>query len=95
MSLDWGKITPEGSNGNEILYVYNHDLSSMEKVDRTVRYITGRLNYYEMHLPENARHVIEIDIRGQKISESTLAFLADKIKERYVRHQALTIDYIK
>ena len=47
--LDWGQITPEAANidNNEFVYVYNHDLSSSEKIDRKIRFIVGRLNCYD------------------------------------------------
>lgn len=52
-TLEWGQVTPEGANAdlNEFYYVYNHDLSSAEKIDRTIRFILGKLNYYDLHLP--------------------------------------------
>ncbi|MBP8033680.1 MAG: hypothetical protein KAZ71_03720 [Bacteroidia bacterium] len=97
MALDWGQITPEGVNlnENEFLYVYNHDLSSSEKIDRTIRFIIGRLNYYDNHLPENPRHQIKIDIRGQSINNETCEFIVQTISQNYKKRNLLNIDFVK
>jgi hypothetical protein len=64
--IDWGQVTPEAADSDrDFYYVYNHDISSIEKAERTVRFIVGRLNYYNLHLPQNPNHIIKIDIRGQ------------------------------
>lgn len=59
--LDWGQVTPESANlsTNTFVYVYNHDLTSMEKVDRTIRFIIGRLFFYDNHLPKDPIHKIK------------------------------------
>ena len=94
--LDWGQVTPEGANTdvNEFYYVYNHDLSSVEKVDRTVRFIIGRLNYYDLHLPPNPRHVVRIDGRGQGITELTCDSIIREVKSRYSGPGSLTVEII-
>ena len=96
-SLDWGQVTPEAAklDTNEFFYVYNHDLSSLEKIDRTLRFIIGRLFYYDHHLPKNATHQIKIDIRGQQISDTTCEYLTKNIKARYYRPESLTITFVK
>jgi hypothetical protein len=96
-TLDWGQITPEGANleNNEFYYVFNHDLTSEEKVDRTIRFIVGRLNYYDLHLPAGPKHVIKIDIRGQSIEGSTCDFILERIKNLYHRPDALQLTFVK
>ena len=95
-SLDWGRVTPEAvyPDRNEFIYVYNHDLTSTEKVDRTVRFILGRLNYYDNHLPKDSNHLIKIDARGQGLSDSTCDHIQQEIKRNYLRPKSLTIDII-
>ena len=97
MTLDWGQITPEGANikTNEFLYIYNHDLSSIDKVDRTVRYIVGRLHYYDKHLPINPRHQIKIDIRGQEIDDVTCELIRQEISNNYKTDNFIRVDFIK
>jgi hypothetical protein len=96
-TIDWGNITPEGANteANVFLFIYNHDLTSQEKVDRTIRFILGRLYYYEYHLPENPIHAIKIDIRGQVISKMTHEFIEKEIRSKYAGQNSMTIEIIK
>ena len=96
-TLDWGQVTPEAANivNNEFVYVYNHDLSSTDKVDRTIRFILGRLNYYDTQLPKNPIHLIKIDARGQKISDTICDSIEQELKRRYSRPLSLTINIIR
>lgn len=96
-TLDWGHVTPESANlsKNEFVYIYNHDISTADKVDRTIRFIIGRLNYYDTHLPSNPIHLIKIDTRGQQINDSTGDYLRTEILRRYARPDRLTITIVK
>ncbi|HEY0056904.1 MAG TPA: hypothetical protein VGB63_16255 [Pedobacter sp.] len=93
--LDWGQVTPEGASleRNEFTYVYNHDLSSKDKVSRTIRFILGRLRYYDSQLPADPRHRIKFDLRGQNIPESSLELIRSELTDKYLGN--LTIDFIK
>jgi len=95
-TLDWGQVTPEGANTdiNEFYYVYNHDLSSEEKIDRTIRFIVGRLNYYDIHLPPNPKHVVKLDVRGQEISDFTRDSIIREVKTRYSRSNSLIVEIV-
>lgn len=95
--LDWGQVTPESSNliTNSFTYIYNHDLSSSEKIDRAIRFIIGRLLHYEKHLPQNPNQIIKIDIRGQQISESTCNHIVSEIKKASENNNKVTIEIIK
>ena len=96
-TLDWGQVTPEGANlnTNTFVYVYNHDLTSMEKVSRTIRFIIGRLLYYDNHLPKDPIHKIKIDIRGQQIENETCDIIHQKLKLKYSRPKSLKIEFVK
>ncbi len=96
-TIDWGQITPEWANidANSFVYVYNHDLSSKEKVDRTIRFILGRLVYYDNHLPTDPNHIIKIDIRGQTIDSKTCDLIFQELKQMYSRPDLLEIELIK
>lgn len=95
MTLDWGQVTPEGTKGNEFLYVYNHDLSSLDKIDRTIRFVVGRLQYYETHLPPNPKHIIKFDIRGQQVPDNIKDLISNGIKTKFERYNTINIDFIK
>jgi hypothetical protein len=65
--LDWGNVSPEAADveKKEFYYIYNHDLSTGEKVERSLRFIIGKLNQYDKHLASNPVHIIKFEIRGQ------------------------------
>jgi len=94
---NWGNASPEGVNvqNNEFFYVYNHNLTSIEKINRTIRFIIGRLNYYDQHLPANPRHIIKFDLRGQNISNEACNYIKHSIDETYSRSEFLDIQFIK
>jgi hypothetical protein len=96
-TLDWGHITPESFNfiTNTYTHIYNHDLTSDEKVDRTIRFIIGRLNYYDSHLPKGSAHSIKIDARGQQISDLVYDQIKQGVLGRYSRPNSLTIQIFK
>jgi len=95
--LDWGQVIPEGYNTqtNVILHVFNHDLTGSEKIDRTIRFIVGRLNYCELHVPAGATHFIKIDARGQQISEVTATDISNEIIKRHGKPDLLKIEIIR
>lgn len=96
-TLDWGEVTPEAANidKNEFVYVYNHDISSSEKVDRTIRFVIGRLNYYDTQLPKDPKHIINIDARGQQLNDTTIERIKKELLTKYPRPDSLTINIIK
>lgn len=67
---DWGKITVDGFKEeiNQVYYSFNHDISTSEKLERTIRFVTGKIIYYQTHLPKNITHVLAFDFRGQNVS---------------------------
>ncbi|MRG48773.1 hypothetical protein GFS24_26930 [Chitinophaga sp. SYP-B3965] len=95
--LNWGHVTPEAakSSENEFYFIYNHDLSSADKVNRTIRFILGRLLHYDHHLPPNPIHVIKIDARGQEIDDAACHLIERTLKSRYPRPDALSITIVK
>ncbi|TWI77977.1 hypothetical protein IQ13_4220 [Lacibacter cauensis] len=96
-TLNWGQVTPEAANidRNEFVYIYNHDLSSPEKIDRTIRFIVGRLNYYDTQLPKDPIHLIKIDARGQQLSNQICDYIKNTLLNKYLRPDFLTIEIIK
>ena len=95
--LDWGKVTPEANldGRDEYIYIYNHDLSTEDKIERTMRFIIGRLNYYDKHLPLNPKQFIQIDIRGQQISEEVCDSIIVGLQKIYQRPDFLEISFVK
>jgi hypothetical protein len=94
---NWGQVTPEATldGKNEYIYIYNHDLSSVDKVDRTIRFIIGRLSYYDYHLPPNPKHSIQIDIRGQQLTDETCGLIIESLKSKYERPDFVKVFFVK
>lgn len=94
---NWGAITPELADlsNNTFVYVYNHDLTSNAKIDRTIRFILGRLLYYDIHLLEYHKHKIILDIRGQLVNDQTVDFITNAINQKYNESNSLEIEFIK
>ena len=95
--IDWGPVTPEGANleTNTFVYVYNHDLTSTYKIDRTIRFILGRLFHYDNHLPANPTHKVNLDIKGQQIQNETCDLIYKELKKQYSRPNSLEIEFLK
>ena len=93
-TLDWGQVTAEGADvkSNKFVYVFNHDLSSLEKIERTIRFVLGRLNHYDKHLPPDPQHAITFDLRGQEISDEYVKFISKDLMYKYPRKSSLIID---
>lgn len=75
--LDWGSVTPEFYNRekNTAVYIFNHWLVDEGNVDRTIRFVLGRIEWYKQYLPQGCGYEIVFDDRGQKVTEA----LRDKI----------------
>jgi hypothetical protein len=95
--LDLGFVTPEAANlaENVFTYVFNHKLSTLAEVDRTVRFIVGRLFFYDKHLPANPKHEVKIDARGQNLNQSTVDHIVEEITKRYNKSNLRTIHVIQ
>ena len=96
-TLDWGQITPESVNltTRVCTHVYNHDLTTLDKVDRSIRFILGRILYFDLHLPPNIAHSVKIDIRGQNINEEFEELVKYELRNKYPNPLFLTIDFVK
>ena|ERR1700761_7370166 len=95
--LYWGAVTPESANlaDNAFTYVFNHKLSNPEEIDRTVRFVAGRLYYYDQHLPPNPVHDVKIDARGQNLDQSTVDHIVERITQLYNKPNLRAIKVIQ
>jgi hypothetical protein len=96
IDLDWGHVTPEAVNfsANVVTHVYNHDIGSSTKIDRTIRFISGRINHFSLHVPKGATHHIKIDARGQQVDPTIISMIKERIKRRVDSSINLEIDII-
>ena len=95
--LDWGAVTPESADldKNVFIYIFNHQLSTPAEVDRTIRFIVGRLLFYDKHLPPNPTHDIKIDARGQNVDQNTVGHINRSIRKIYGKSALRKIDIIQ
>jgi hypothetical protein len=79
LSLDWGAATAEFQNdeAKSAVHIFNHDLSTPERVDRTIRFAQARLAWCALRLPGFAQEVW-YDEREQKVEAPS----REKIKAR-------------
>ena len=67
--MDWGILTPDVSNGktNTIVHIFNHYISSDTSIDRTVRFVKGRILWFDNYCRQKFNHEVVIDDVGQPI----------------------------
>lgn len=78
--LDWGNFTPEGYDPGkkEAIHVFNFDITSIEKVDRSIVYSVGKIIWAHQTLPEDSVQKVVYDLRGQPL---VLLDRAKKLKQ--------------
>lgn len=81
--LDWNPITVEGYNSekNEVVMVFNVDITVEEKTANVIQYIFGRTIWCIKNFPSNVKIMLSFDIRGQGIIMSRSNSIKQKILE--------------
>ena len=79
-NMNWGSFTPEFSRGNEMVHVFNHDLSSPEAVVLTLQFITNRIRWCRTYVSPASVHIVVIDDVGQNVSDGTREYLRNCLK---------------
>ncbi|MFN3402539.1 MAG: hypothetical protein ACK40G_00500 [Cytophagaceae bacterium] len=69
LELDWGAITPDyyDKSTNTVVHVCNFEMRSGDKRLRAIKFIIGRVYWFNKHLPQNVSHKIVCDVRGQEL----------------------------
>ena len=69
LSLDWGAATAEFQNDEQksAVRIFNHDLTTAERVDRAIRFAQARLAWCAKKMPGFAQEVW-YDEREQKVA---------------------------
>ena len=69
LSLDWGGATSEFQDDEKksAVHMFQHDLTSPERVERAIRFAQARLSYCAIKLPGYAQEVW-YDEREQKVA---------------------------
>ena len=84
VDMNWGKLTPEFSKENEIIHVFNHFLSTAESVERTIRFIVSRIQWYNLYLKNDFVHTVIIDDIGPNVSDKTYEHIRNDLKDYVV-----------
>jgi hypothetical protein len=69
LSLDWGAATAEFQNDDakSAVHIFNHDLTTSERVERAIRFAQARLEWCARKMPGFSQEVW-YDEREQKVS---------------------------
>jgi len=78
--MDWGAVTPELFNRekNSVVHIFNHCLLDWGNINRAIKFAVGRIEWYKDFLPQDCKHEVVFDDRGQDIDDS----VRDKMTER-------------
>lgn len=74
LSLDWGAATAEFQNdeARSAVHIFNHDLTTVEQVERAIRFARARLDWCARKMPGFSQE-IWFDEREQKIAPESRA----------------------
>lgn len=67
--MDWGILTADIANAktNTVVHIFNHYISNDVSIDRTVRFVKGRILWFDNYLLQKLNHEVIIDDVGQPI----------------------------
>lgn len=62
-------MTPEGYDNvkNEIIHVFNFDISSTDKIEKCIIYVVGKVLWANKIIPKEVSQKIVFDLRGQPL----------------------------
>ncbi len=83
LSLDWGAATAEFSNdeAKSAVHIFAHDLTTLERVERAIRFAEARLDWCGKKLPGYAQEVW-FDDREQKVAPDSHARIRAALQGR-------------
>ena len=72
LSLDWGGATSEFQDDEKksAVHMFQHDLTTPERVDRAIKFAQARLAYCALKMPGFSQEVW-YDERGQKVAQES------------------------
>jgi hypothetical protein len=81
LSLDWGAATAEFQNdeGKTATHIFNHDLTTPERVDRAIRFAQARLAWCGRKMPGFSQEVW-YDEREQKVAPEAKQKIKSEVK---------------
>jgi len=81
LSLDWGSVTAEFQNdeGKTATHIFSHDLTTAERVDRSIRFAQARLAWCARKMPGFSQEVW-YDEREQKVAPESKQRIKAEVK---------------
>ena len=81
LSLDWGAATAEFQNdeGKTATHIFSHDLTTAERVDRSIRFAQARLAWCARKMPGFSQEVW-YDEREQKVAPESKQKIKAEVK---------------
>lgn len=81
--MDWGFFTPEFADGNTntIIHVFNHNLKGNQNIDRTLKFIIGRINWSNKYLRCKFNHKIVLDDIGQHLTDDEKKIIINSLNK--------------
>jgi hypothetical protein len=81
LSLDWGAATAEFQNdeGKTATHIFNHDLTTPDRVERSIRFAQARLAWCSRKMPGFSQEVW-YDEREQKVAPESKAKIKSEVK---------------
>ena len=86
LQLDWTQATIEEYSGQHkaAVHVFNHDLSTPEAIDRTLRFVLGRARWFKRQLPTGSSQGAWLDDRGQHLPDSAKKRIREALSSDFV-----------
>jgi hypothetical protein len=71
LRLAWTSATVElySDEHHMAIHVFNHDLSTLDAVHRTLRFVIARIRWFKLQLPAGTIQGARFDDRGQTLSD--------------------------
>lgn len=86
LQLDWAQATIEqySDQHKAAVHVFNHDLSTNEAIDRTLRFAIGRARWFKRKLPPGSSQGAWLDDRGQRVSDAAKKRIREALSAYFV-----------
>lgn len=83
LSLDWGAATAEFQNDDakRAVHIFNHDLTTSERVERAIRFARARLEWCARKMPGFSQE-IWYDEREQKVAPESRQKIKSELGSR-------------
>lgn len=78
--LDWGGLTVEFVRGNELIHLFNHDISNRKSLSRSLRFIKSRIAWCNSCMPNELLHTVVIDDTDRAVTDGMRKQIRDELE---------------